>query len=69
MREFYEFGDRLRFYSLEDAILYLNTIFHQLTTLNEPSANVSRLNQILSYTGGAGLRLDQQQDVNKKVAE
>lgn len=69
MREFYEFGDRLRFYSLEDAIRYLNTIFHQPTTLNELSANVSRLNQILSYTGGAGLRLDQQQDVNKKVAE
>lgn len=69
MREFYEFGDRLRFYSLEDAIRYLNIIFHQPTTLNELSANVSRLNQILSYTGGAGLRLDQQQDVNKKVAE
>lgn len=69
MREFYEFGDRLRFYGLEDAIRYLNTIFHQPTTLNELSANDSRLNQILSYTGTAGMRLDQQQDVNKKAAE
>ena len=69
MREFYEVSDRLRLYGLEDAIRYLNTIFHQPATLNELNVNDARLNQILSYTGTAGMRLDQQQDVNKKAAE
>ena len=69
MREFYEVSDRLNLYGLEDAIRYLNTIFHQPATLNELSVNDARLNQILSYTGTAGMRLDQQQDVNKKAAE
>ena len=69
MREFYEFAKMLYCYGLADAIRYLNIIFHQPKTLNELRANDSRLNQILSYTGSAGLRLDQQQDLNKKAAE
>ena len=69
MREFYDFANRLCYPGLDSAILYLNTIFHQPTTLNELSANDSRLNQILSYTGTAGMSFDQQQDINKKAAE
>lgn len=51
------------------AIRNLNLIYYQATTVNDMTIDSAKLNSILSYTGNAGLSVDQQQAVNKKFAD